>query len=643
MMCGIAGLVRFDGKTVGGRVDRMVATLRHRGPDDAGTAYFDTVRGVPVGTRAADADEANAGLGLARLSIIDLSPAGHQPMANEDGTVWISFNGEVYNFGEVRPWLMERRHRFRSRTDTEVLLHAYEEEGLGCLERFRGMFGMAILDLPKRRLFLARDRLGLKPVKYVATDAYFAFASELKALCALPEVSRRLDPLAVEEYLAYRYVPAPRTGLEGIQKLPPASILELDLTTGKHRISSFWAPPHGSTLPRSDEEVLDEAQKRFDEAVALRLIADVPVGVFLSGGLDSSAVVASAARVQQDLRTYSVGFEDPRFDELTYARQVAQRFGTRHHELVVRPAIGEDLEAIVRAFDEPFADPSAVPSFYLAKATAAHVRVALNGDGGDELFGGYKRYHVHRRTWAWQRWLPARRGWLAPAVSAFAFEVDKKRWRGKLRRLILEASLPYGRAYQLRFSGMDARMREAIEAPWLRERTWGYDPLDRLARAFAALPDRSPETSLQDVDLVGYLPNDILVKSDLAGMAHSLEARSPFLDHRFVEFALQLPQRWRTRQKFLLRRMLADALPPGLLNRKKMGFNPPIEGWIRGELSGIVQEALLGQDAASASLFDRQTVRTMVDRHLTGRGNLGELIWQLLVLEVWIRSFRVTL
>ena len=642
-MCGIAGLVRFDGKAVGERVDRMVAALRHRGPDDAGAAYFDTARGVPVGTDVADAASANAGLGLARLSIIDLSPAGHQPMANEDGTVWITYNGELYNFAEVRPWLERLGHRFRSRTDTEVLLHAYEEEGLGCLNRFRGMFGLAILDLARRRLFLVRDRLGLKPVKYVAADAYFAFASELKALCELPEVSRRLDPLAIEDYLAYRYVPAPRTGLEGVQKLPPASFLELDLATGSHRISAFWSPPHGPA-PRysSDVEVLAEARERFDEAVALRLIADVPVGVFLSGGLDSSAVVASAARVQHDLRTYSVGFEDPRFDELKYAREVAQRFGTQHHELTVRPAVGEDLEAIVRAFDEPFADPSAVPSFYLSKATAAHVRVALNGDGGDELFGGYKRYGAHRRTWAWQRRLSPHRRWLASLARVVPFDGDKKRWRGRLGRLLLEISLPYGRAYQLRFSGMDARMREAVETPWLREHLQEYDPLDRLARAFAALPDRDPETSLQEVDLVGYLPDDILVKSDLAGMAHSLEARSPFLDHRFVEFALQLPRCWRTRQKLLLRRMLADLLPPGLVNRKKMGFNPPIEGWIRGELSGIVRETLLGPNAASAPLLNRQVVRAMVDHHLTGRGNLGELIWQLLVLEIWLRAFTVT-
>lgn len=642
-MCGIAGLIRFDGTAVGERLERMVAALRHRGPDDAGTAYFDTERGVAVGTGAADARGANAGLGLARLSIIDLSAAGHQPMANEDQTVWIAYNGEVYNFGDVRPWLEESGHRFRSRTDTEVLLHAYEEEGLRCLARFRGMFGLAILDLPKRRLFLVRDRLGLKPVKYVATDTFFAFASELKGLCALPEVSRRLDPLAVEDFLTYRYVPAPRTGLEGIRKLPPASILELDLTTGTHRISAFWGPPRGPALPRSDADVLAEARERFDEAVALRLIADVPLGVFLSGGLDSSLVVASAARARARLRTYTVGFDDPHFDETVYARTVAQRFGTDHHELVVRPTIGADLGTIVRAYDEPFADPSAVPSFYLARATGAHVRVVLNGDGGDELFGGYKRYRAHRRTRAWQRWLPAGRGWLASAAGAIPFEADKKRWLGRIGRLLLEASLPYDRAYQLRFSGMDARMREAVEAPWLLDRTRGYDPVDCLAAAFARLPQGDSETSLQDVDLVRYLPDDILVKSDMAGMAHSLEARSPFLDHRFVEFTLQLPARWRTRDKILLRRLLANALPSDLLNRKKMGFNPPIESWMRGELSGTVREALLGPGAASAPLFDRRAVQALVDHHMAGRGNLGELVWLLLMLEVWMRDSRVTL
>lgn len=642
-MCGIAGLVRFDGDKIGDAPERMVAALRHRGPDDSGVAYFDAARGMALGTQRVDAERANAALGFARLSIIDLTPAGHQPMANEDGTIWIVFNGEVYNFAEVRPWLLERGHRFRSRSDTEVLLHAYEEEGVGCLERFRGMYGLAILDLPRRRLFLIRDRLGLKPVKYVANSRVLAFASELKALCALPEVVRRLDPAAVEAYLTYRYVPAPHTGLEGVCKLPPASILELDLAGGTHRITRYWRPPRGTPVHRPEAEVVAEAQARFDEAVALRLIADVPVGVFLSGGIDSSAVVASAVRAQPDLQTYSVGFDDPRFDELAYARTVAARFGTRHHELVVRPALGEDMEAVVRAFDEPFADPSAVPSFYLAKATAAHVRVALNGDGGDELLGGYKRYRVHRRTWRWQRWLPERRQWLARAAAMLPPDVDKKRWRGRLGRLLLEASLPYERAYQLRFSGLDPRSREDIRGPWLRERMSGQDPLNRLAQVFAASPESDPLVRLLDVDLVTNLPDDILAKADLAGMAHSLEARSPFLDHRFVEFVTQLPRHLRTDRKLLLRRMLADVLPPEILGRKKMGFNPPIEGWIRGELSGLVRDALLSPGAITGPVLERRTVQAMVDHHLAGRGNLGERIWLLLVLELWVRIFGVTL
>ncbi len=642
-MCGIAGLVRWDGDKVDAEVERMVAALRHRGPDDAGVAFFDTIHGMSLGSQPAEAAHANAALGLARLSIIDLSPAGHQPMGNEDGTVWIVFNGEVYNFAEVRPWLEGRGHHFRSRTDTEVVLHAYEEEGLGCLQRFRGMFGMAILDLPRRRLFLVRDRLGLKPVKYVATERFFAFASELKALLALPEIPRRLDPFAVDEYLVYRYVPAPRTGLEGIAKLPPASILELDLTGGTHRISRYWSPSPGSEIREVDAAVLAEMRARFDESVALRLVSDVPVGVFLSGGIDSSAVVASAARSQQGLRTYSVGFDDPRFDELEYARTVARQFGTCHHELMVHPAPGEDLEAIVRAFDEPFADPSAVPSYYLAKATAAHVRVALNGDGADELFGGYKRYRVHRRTRLWQQWLPARRSWLGHLARRVPYHVDKKRWQGRLGRLLLEASLPYDRAYRLRFSGLDPRLREAIRGPWLVERAKTHDPLDPLLQAFAGLREEDSAARLQAVDLVTYLPDDILPKADLAGMAHSLEARSPFLDHRFVEFVVQLPSRWRSGEKILLRRMLADALPEHLLRRKKMGFNPPIEDWIRGELSGMVQEALLGPDAATGCVFDRGAVRTMVEHHLKGRGSLGELIWLLLMLELWVRAFGVRL
>jgi asparagine synthase (glutamine-hydrolysing) len=636
-MCGIAGLLRWDGDPIGDRLDRMVAALRHRGPDDAGAVGLD----LCTHTRVAPAAAARAGLGLARLSIIDLSPAGHQPMANEDETVWIAFNGEVYNFAEVRPWLERRGHTFRSRTDTEVLLHAYEEDGIACLDRFRGMFGLAILDLPKRRLFLARDRLGLKPVKYVADPRFFAFASELKALLTLPEVPRRLDPIALEEYLTYRYVPPPRTGLVGIAKLPAASLLELNLDTREYRIGRYWSPPAG-TRSAGDGEVLAEARARFDEAVALRLIADVPLGVFLSGGLDSTAVVASAVRTQRRLRTYTVGFDDPRFDERGAARRVAQQFGTEHHELTVTPTIEQDLDRIVQAFDEPFADPSAVPSYYLAQATGQHVRVVLNGDGGDELFGGYKRYRAHRRTLSWQRWMPHRRGWLARLSRAVPFEADKKAWRGRLGRLLLESSLPYERAYQLRFSGLDARTLDALRGPWWRDRASGRDPLDRLTGAFATLPGREAGLRLQDVDLQTYLPDDILVKSDLAGMAHGLEARAPFLDHRFVEFAVALPARWRTGKR-LIKSLLAGAVPDAILGRKKMGFNPPIEGWMRRELSGAVRERLLAPGAATAAVFEGGAVRRMVERHQAGRGNLGEMIWLLLVLEIWMEAFEVSL
>ena len=636
-MCGIAGLIRWDGQPLGERLDRMVAALRHRGPDDSGTMGFDLRKGIA----RAPAAQACAGLGFARLSIIDLSAAGHQPMANETQTVWIAFNGEVYNFGEVRPWLEQRGHAFRSRTDTEVLLHAYEEEGIACLDRFRGMFGVAILDLAKRRIFLARDRLGLKPVKYIADPRFFAFASELKALLTLPEVPRRLDPVAVEEYLTYRYVPPPRTGLEHIAKLPAASALELDLDRREYRLTRYWSPPAG-TRSMADQEILAEARTRFDEAVALRLIADVPVGVFLSGGLDSTAVVASAVRTRSRLRTYTVGFDDPRFDERPVARQVAERFGTDHHELSVSPDIGADLERLVRAFDEPFADPSAVPSYYLAQATGAHVRVVLNGDGGDELFGGYKRYRAHRRTMAWQRWMPQRRDWLARLAHALPFEVDKKRWRGRIGRLLLESSLPYERAYRLRFSGLDPRALSALRGPWLQGHPRRADPLDRLASAFAELPERAAGLRLQDVDLMTYLPDDILVKSDLAGMAHSLEARSPFLDHRFVEFAVCLPARWRTGKR-LIKSLLAGKVADDILHRKKMGFNPPMESWIRRELAGTVRERLLAPDAVTASIFDRSTIRRIVERHLGGHGNLGEMIWLLLVLEVWMGAFEVTL
>jgi asparagine synthase (glutamine-hydrolysing) len=621
-MCGIHGKIYFDGQSVVSRaeLEMLNRCLRHRGPDDCGT-YVDG----PVG------------LGQTRLSIIDLSPAGHQPMSNEDGSIWIVFNGEIYNHQQLRPALARAGHRFVGTSDTQVIIHAYEEYGIeGCLERLRGMFAFAIWDKRKQILTLARDRIGKKPMKYLLDSRRLIFASELKAILTDLSVRTTVDYEAIDFYLSHQYVPSPRTGLSEIRKLPAGHYLTCT-ASGQVEIHRYWdlqyKPDPRPTAGEWEARILQE----LDEAVRLRMVADVPVGAFLSGGVDSSAVVASMAlQCSAPVKTFAIGFGTDSHNELPYARRIAERYHTDHHELVVEPEGVELLPKLVYHYEEPYADSSALPTYYVAKLGRQFVTVALNGDGGDEAFAGYNWYRVLKRT----RRLEA----LAP--------------------LLRLASRPAARWYRLRRSDLSRKGAMFLEGylhppggrhlPWLayfspEEKSWLYHP------EFAAHRRQSPVWEFVDhrggtdpidralyTDIKSYLADDLVVKVDIASMACSLEARSPLLDDHFLEFAATIPVHLKIDEsggKAIFKKALRDRVPSELMYRKKQGFSVPLNRWFRQELAEWSRQILLDPATVNRKLFRREGLERLLNDHQSGRMNHGIRIWALITLEMWFRTF----
>jgi asparagine synthase (glutamine-hydrolysing) len=627
-MCGIAGKLYFDPARPVERevLERMNAVQVHRGPDDAGIHCQGPV-----------------GLAHRRLSIIDLSPAGHQPMANEDGTIWIVFNGEIYNFQDLRPGLLERGHRFRSRTDTEVILHLYEEQGVGCLASLRGMFAFAIWDGRNRQLFLARDRLGKKPLCYQWDDEAFRFASEAKAILQDAAVSVRPDPEGISLYLTYGYVPSPVSAFQGLCKLPPAHYLIC--RDGGVEVVRYWRLRRDRKQNRPEAEWCEEIRARLEEAVRLRLISDVPLGAFLSGGIDSSAVVAMMSRAAGGaIKTFSIGFDQPEYDEGTYARRVAERFGTDHHELVVRPDAVAILPKLAWHYDEPFGDSSAVPTYYVAQMTRQYVTVALNGDAGDENFGGYDRYVANLLAASFDRWPGAglfRRGvrWGLRLLPRSGRRTSLL-YRG--RRFLEGLTEPPERRYARWICHFYGDRKAELLHPEFRA-TLGEDgTLEVLLAAYreSDAPDFFDATL--GVDAALYLPDDLLVKVDIASMAHSLEARSPFLDHEFMEFAATIPSDLKVRgreTKIILKRALQGLLPDEILHRPKMGFGVPIDHWLRHELKDLAYDTLLSPRALGRGYFRPEAVQRLLDEHMRGTASWHYLLWTLLMLELWHRTF----
>jgi len=627
-MCGIGGKLYFDPTRPVERevLERMNAAQAHRGPDDAGIYCQGPI-----------------GLAHRRLSIIDLSPAGHQPMANEDGTVWIVFNGEIYNFQELRPDLLRRGHRFRSQTDTEVLLHLYEEYGVHCLQYLRGMFAFAIWDGSRRQLFLARDRLGKKPLCYQRDGEALRFASEVKALLQDPTVEARPDPAGISHYLTYGYVPSPGSAFQGVRKLPPAHYLLW--RDGTLEVVRYWRLRRDRKRERPEEEWCREILARLEEAVRLRLISDVPLGAFLSGGIDSSVVVALMSRASGGpVKTFSIGFEEPEYDELRYARLVAEQYATDHHELVVRPDAVAILPKLAWHYDEPFGDSSAVPTYYVAQMTRQYVTVALNGDAGDENFGGYDRYVASLLARSFDHW-PAAGLWrqgIRWGLALWPSPGGRRSLRSRGRRFLEGLTEQPERRYARWFCHFYGERKEELCRPEFRA-AWGQDDaLEVLLTAYRQSDGADFLDATLGVDAALYLPDDLLVKVDIASMAHSLEARSPFLDHEFMEFAATIPSDLKVRgrvKKHILKRALAGLLPEAILHRPKMGFGVPIDHWFRHELRELAYDTLLGPRCLARGYFRPEILQRLLDEHTRGTANWHYLLWNLLMLELWHRTF----
>lgn len=631
-MCGIAGLVDLNSRPADTTaLRRMCDLLEHRGPDDQGMYV-----------------NCSAALGQRRLSIIDLA-SGQQPMSNEDGTIWLTFNGEIYNYRELRKELTSRGHRFATDSDTETIVHAYEEYGEDCVHHLRGMFAFAVWDTRQQRLLMARDRAGKKPLFYTIIGGQFVFSSELQSLAGFPGFRRDISPQAVDDFLTYGYVPPPGSIFQGVHKLPPGCLLTLTPNTGQRepQIRRYWQLDYSPKLRFScEDEALDAFTEVLTEAVRLRMVSDVPIGALLSGGIDSSLVVALMSGLgSESVETFSIGFEDQGFNELPYARMVAERYGTRHHEFIVRPDAVEILPDLVRHYGEPFADSSAVPSYYVSRLTRQHVTVALNGDGGDESFAGYDRYLGSIVAERYRR-LPAilRKRVIEPTLSLVPESLPARNRLRQARRFVANAAEPEAVRYSRWVSQFSPERRQQLYTSGFCEQLGSYQAetlyLEEASRARERCDNGIDRLLALDVET--YLPSDLLVKMDIASMANSLEVRSPFLDHKVMEFAARLPAQYKLRgrqSKYLLRRLGRRLIPPGALNRRKMGFGVPLARWFRNELQPMLHDVVLSDRALQRGYFNPDYLRGLVQDHTNSKTDHSFQLWALLWLELWHREF----
>ena len=621
-MCGIAGVVSptRESNIAEALVRHMCNQIVHRGPDDEGIYVAD-----------------GAGLGMRRLSIIDLS-GGHQPVFNEDRTAWIVFNGEIYNFPDLRPELESRGHRFYTKTDTEVIIHLYEEMGADCVKKLRGMFGLAIYDKTRRKLILARDRLGKKPLHYALHNGNLYFGSEIKSiLAAAPELAE-VKAQALLEYLYLGYVPDPITAFSGIQKLPPGYLLEFE--NGKINVREYWdLPPYDTYFPKTEEECLEELERRLFEATRIRLISDVPLGAFLSGGVDSSTVVAMMARASSGpVKTFSIGFTRDDFNEAHYAQIVAKKFGTDHHEMILEPDVVQTVELLTSSLEEPFGDSSMLPTYYVSQMARKHVTVALSGDGGDEIFAGYDRYRIHASRRIFEH-IP---GWARRFYRNQIFPRLPVTMRG--RKFSYNVSLPWQERYVDGLSFVPAFERDL---PLLSD---GFrdvlgrsdDPGNVLRRCFSHSPAKDPVSQILYVDTKTYMVGDILTKVDRMSMLNSLEVRVPILDYELVEWAASLSSAWKLRgrqQKYILLKLAERVgVPREVLYRKKQGFALPLDHWMRHELKDMLM-VLIEPRTLQRGYFEVTGLRKLMDDHLHRGRTQSARLWRLLMFELWHRNF----
>ncbi len=668
-MCGIAGAAWTAdvAPLLPATLERMISAISHRGPDDSGKYFSGEGRGArgelenassllpPPPLPLAPSGPA-AALGFRRLSIIDLS-TGHQPLANEDESVWIVFNGEIYNYRELRADLEARGHRFRTNTDTECIVHLYEDLGPECVQRLRGMFAFAIWDDRLKRLLLARDRAGKKPLFYRLDHGQLTFASELKSLLLVPGAPRRLNRRAIDSFLCYQYVPYPDCILEGYHKLPPAHFAVFE--DGYLDVVRYWQPPYEPDISNDKSQISNlksgvanwsagrwqqELRRTLTEAVRMRMRSDVPLGAFLSGGVDST-IITGLMQEQSDrpVHTFSIGFPIKEFDERTYAREAAKHLGTEHHELVVQPNALEILPKLIWHYDEPFADSSAIPTMYLSEMTRRHVTVALSGDGGDELFAGYTRYlavklasRFDRLPTALKRLITAKLWQRLPSGAGHRSLLR----RGK-RFLAALGELPEKR--YLSWVGIFGEsQRRELYRPEFAAELGDFDAGDFLLRAYDECPSRDLITRTTCADVLTYLPCDILTKVDIASMAYSLECRSPFLDQEVMELAARMPIELKLRGnqgKQILLDTFSDLLPPSIQRRRKMGFGVPLPNWFRGELQPFLRDVLFDSRTLARGFFKPSAVQRLFDEHIQGKTDHAHRLWALLCLELWQRMF----
>ena len=624
-MCGITGIVRRDGAQIDRELlGRMNDAIRHRGPDDDGFYFSDGV-----------------GLAMRRLAIIDLK-SGHQPIHNADRTLWIVFNGEIYNYRELRKQLEALGHTFYTDSDTEAIVHAYDEYGTECPKHLRGMFALAIWNERDKSLFLARDRVGKKPLLYAQTNDELIFGSEFTALLTHPSISREVNYEAIHHYLSFISVPAPLTAYQAIRKLEPGHwLLWRD---GESKLERYWQLDFSHKVNISEQDAGERVSELLRDAVRVRLMSEVPLGAFLSGGIDSSAVVALMAQESGErIKTFSIGFEEQDFSELHHARRVAEHVGADHHEFIVRPNAMEILPTLVEHYGEPFADSSAIPSYYVSRETRRYVTVALNGDGGDECFAGYERYAAMSLAQRYTKLLPAalRQGVVANLAKALP-EFRTRSPLAKGKRFLKAASLSPIQRYLRWISAFDESAKLDLYSDDFREQTKDFSTVSIIQPWFAKANGSGIVDASLLTDTMTYLPNDLLVKMDIASMTVSLEARSPFLDHHLMEFAASLPEKLKLRRmttKYLLKRVLKDLVPAENLSRGKMGFGVPVGHWFRGTMQQFLRETLLSEKALARDLFQRTRVRQIVDQHVEGKVDHSHRLWSLLMLELWFQRF----
>jgi asparagine synthase (glutamine-hydrolysing) len=624
-MCGIVGIVRNGKQSVDqALVSRMCEAIRHRGPDEDGFYFKDHV-----------------GMGMRRLAIIDLA-GGQQPIHNQDRSAWIVFNGEIYNYRELREKLEKLGHTFYTNSDTEAIIHAYDQYGSDCPKHLRGMFAFAIWDERTEELFLARDRVGKKPILYAQVNGDFVFGSEFTALLLHPAISREVDTEAIDHYMSFMCVPAPMTAYKAIRKLEPGHSLRL--RKGEIKTEQYWQPDFTRKVDISEREAGEQAIEILRDAVKVRLMSEVPLGAFLSGGIDSSAVVALMSEESSEpVKTFSIGFEEQDFSELQHARRIAEHVGADHHEFIVKPDALEVLPLLVEHYGEPYADSSAIPTYYVARETRKHVTVALNGDGGDESFAGYERYAAMRLAERYHR-IPAllREGVVQQAIGLIPSSETKRSRARDVKRFIEAASLPKVERYLRWVSVFNTDAKQNLYSDSFAHETESSSVKKLLDPWFVRANGTGIIDATLEADIMTYLPNDLLVKVDIATMAVSLEARSPFLDHHVIEFAASLPENLKLRgltTKYLLKRVLKKLLPAENLDRRKMGFGVPIGHWFRGRLQPFLRETLLSEKSLKRELFKPEIVRQMVELHTRGERDHSHQLWTLLMLELWFQRF----